>query len=67
MEWGPGRGCGSPWGWGVGCRAPVAIRNGFYGPIPPTGSLLQVCSTLEFFLFAPKQMVLESLYTNSHS
>lgn len=57
---------GLPGGWGWG-RAPVAIRNGFYEPVPPTGSLPQVCSTLKLFLFAPKQMVLESLYTNSHS
>lgn len=56
-----------PWGLeGVG-GAPVAIRIGFYEPVPPTGSLPQVCSTLKLFLFASKQMVLESLYTNSHS
>lgn len=43
----------------------MAIRSGFYEPVTPTGSLPQVCSTLKLFLFAPKQMVLESLYTNS--
>lgn len=63
----PGRGSGFPWGLGVGRSTCGHIRNGFYGPVPPTGSLPQVCSTLKLFLFAPKQMVLESLYTNSHS